>query len=518
MDSRVVLGVILFVICHASLVEGYGSGAPSTSCVTMTPGHLNPNNEPINPSSDPSPYSLAVDKTMVRIGGTVRVTINHVNGVTFRGFLLQARLAADGSSTVPIGTFSTSVENTKTTTCTATDDSVTHENTEIKPEGMAVTWMAPSTEFGDIKFVATVAENHDVFWVGHESSTVSYDPTGQFTCPTWFAPWGRKCYYFQGAHQSLALAEHTCRAVNRDALPVLVESQAEGDFLKGKLKEHDPATHEGFWLRCKDDTTEGQWTCDSSSNYWNSAGDNLGFWDWRNGEPGGDTDENCLVIDFDGKLRSVLCQLLLSFNAAACELTMVTAPTVTPAPTGPSENSTEEPEPTTQSDHTCPTWFEPWDRNCYYFQGAHQSLALAEHTCTAVNMEALPVVVESQAEADFLKDKLNADFNPATHDGFWLRCTDNTTEGKWTCDNSTNYWNSTEDNQGFWDWRNGEPAGDPDKNCLVIDFDGKLRDVPCQLYFSFNAAACEIGSSASWIVPSLSAMMSLLVVVFALYY
>ncbi|XP_072033193.1 protein SpAN-like [Amphiura filiformis] len=119
------------------------------------------------------------------------------------------------------------------------------------------------------------------------------------------------------------------------AIPVLVESQAEADYLKGKLKaDHSPASHDGFWLRCKDNRVEGQWTCDSSSNYWNSAGDNKGFWDWRSvgsTEPDGGTAENCLVLDFDGKLRDVPCQLTTSFNAAACEITMVA---VTPAPTG----------------------------------------------------------------------------------------------------------------------------------------------------------------------------------------
>ncbi|XP_072039606.1 putative defense protein 3 [Amphiura filiformis] len=192
MDSKLILTALVFVVCHTSSVEGYGTGAPPAACVTMVPGHLNSTtSDPINPSDDPSPYSLDVDIEMVGKGGTVQVTIK---GSTFRGFLLQARLA-DGSSTDPVGTFSTSVENTKTTTCTATDDSVTHANTEIKPDGTTVTWMAPSMEFGDIKFMATVAENHDVFWVGHESSTVSYDPTEPTAEPepttqsaTWIVP------------------------------------------------------------------------------------------------------------------------------------------------------------------------------------------------------------------------------------------------------------------------------------------------------------------------------------------
>ncbi|XP_072039607.1 putative defense protein 3 [Amphiura filiformis] len=175
MDSRLVLAVLVFVVCHTSLVEGFSSGAPLSACVTMTPAHLYNSNasRPIDPEDGPSPYSLQVDKLMVRKGGNVQVTIN---GGSFQGFLLQARLA-DGSSTVPVGTFSTIVEETKITTCTAAADSVTHSSKTNKTDGMTVTWMAPNMEFGDIKFVATVAEKHCVFWVGHESSTVSYDPT-----------------------------------------------------------------------------------------------------------------------------------------------------------------------------------------------------------------------------------------------------------------------------------------------------------------------------------------------------
>ena len=40
-------------------------------------------------------------------------------------------------------------------------------------------------------------------------------------------------------------------------------------------------------------------------------------------------------------------------------------------------------------------------------------------------------------------------------------------------------------------------------NCLILNFDGLLSDVACQLYFSFNVAACEITTSeASTAQPS----------------
>ncbi len=59
-----------------------------------------------------------------------------------------------------------------------------------------------------------------------------------------------------------------------------MEGESEAAYLKGKLTTLgiSPASHDGFWVRCQDDITEGQWTCDGSSNYWNSDSDNKGFW------------------------------------------------------------------------------------------------------------------------------------------------------------------------------------------------------------------------------------------------
>ncbi|XP_072040247.1 zonadhesin-like isoform X2 [Amphiura filiformis] len=136
---------------------------------------------------------------------------------------------------------------------------------------------------------------------------IQVDYTGecstQFSCPNYFEKWGNKCYAFQGAHQSLTLAEHTCRARNSDAKTVLVESQDEAKFVAAQLTDAEKAAHEGFWLRCDDKVVEGQWTCINSSNYWNSPDDNQGFWDWLNTEPDYNTDKNCLLLGFDDKLR-----------------------------------------------------------------------------------------------------------------------------------------------------------------------------------------------------------------------
>ena len=57
----------------------------------------------------------------------------------------------------------------------------------------------------------------------HQTFTITYYYyyyySGQdFDCPVFFEAWGNKCYYFQGAHNSFALAEFTCN--NLAATPV----------------------------------------------------------------------------------------------------------------------------------------------------------------------------------------------------------------------------------------------------------------------------------------------------------
>ena len=64
-------------------------------------------------------------------------------------------------------------------------------------------------------------------------------------------------------------------------LQIVVEDQDDVDYLASKNSEFDAGGYEGYWLRCKDDEVEGQWTCGDSPNYWNSDVDNQGLWGKR---------------------------------------------------------------------------------------------------------------------------------------------------------------------------------------------------------------------------------------------
>ena len=59
---------------------------------------------------------------------------------------------------------------------------------------------------------------------------------------------------------------------------MVIEDQYDVDYLVSKNSDFSTADHEGYWLGCRDDDVEGQWYCEDSSNYWNSASDQLGLW------------------------------------------------------------------------------------------------------------------------------------------------------------------------------------------------------------------------------------------------
>ena len=74
---------------------------------------------------------------------------------TFRGFLIQGRLAADG--TTPVGSFDEDnlPNNTRLSSCTPNDISVTHDNMpqpRVEFTMLGFYWTAPSAGTGSVQF------------------------------------------------------------------------------------------------------------------------------------------------------------------------------------------------------------------------------------------------------------------------------------------------------------------------------------------------------------------------------
>ncbi|XP_035661462.1 putative defense protein 1 [Branchiostoma floridae] len=89
--------------------------------------------------------------------------------------------------TTPVGTFSSAPTDTKTTTCTAADSSMTHANTNEKQD-ITLTWNAPAAGAGSVQFIATVAEAKVTYWMNITSTEVTEGSASgaSFAKPTFY--------------------------------------------------------------------------------------------------------------------------------------------------------------------------------------------------------------------------------------------------------------------------------------------------------------------------------------------
>ncbi|XP_078656032.1 putative defense protein 3 isoform X2 [Branchiostoma floridae x Branchiostoma belcheri] len=160
--------VVVVLASALCVCTAFPFGAPKGACVDMTPGHIYFNLTRVSPQGTASPYRIAVGSNQYMPGGTVKVMIV---GPAFQGFLLQARHNGNAG---PVGSFSNAPTNTKAVQCTAENDSMTHANPNTK-QNITLTWTAPSDARADIMFIATVAQEKNVFWLNNTSPMVTLD-------------------------------------------------------------------------------------------------------------------------------------------------------------------------------------------------------------------------------------------------------------------------------------------------------------------------------------------------------
>ncbi|KAK6165995.1 hypothetical protein SNE40_022792 [Patella caerulea] len=153
-------GFFLFLCTLVFTINAYPHGAPKSACVNQLPVHKN-----IMAQTTTPPYSIRVSGTTYKANQSLTVTISG----SFQGFLLQARTSG---GTTPIGTFSGPPTDTKIVQCSAKDDSWTHANNNIKNHS-SVLWNPPSVDVGDITFLATVANGHDIYWLNVRSDALT---------------------------------------------------------------------------------------------------------------------------------------------------------------------------------------------------------------------------------------------------------------------------------------------------------------------------------------------------------
>nr|XP_008115669.1 PREDICTED: low affinity immunoglobulin epsilon Fc receptor isoform X2 [Anolis carolinensis] len=116
--------------------------------------------------------------------------------------------------------------------------------------------------------------------------------------------------------------------------------------------------------------------------------------------------------------------------------------------------------------NSCPTKWAMKEKNCYYFSTEKKNWTDALWHC--VNQESDLVSIWSDEEQSFLKDNLNA----STH---WLGMTDIETDGKWRWKEGNLHVSTA-----FWD--KGEPERSQEKNCGIIQPNGRWSSAVCSLY------------------------------------
>ncbi|XP_066260415.1 putative defense protein Hdd11 [Euwallacea similis] len=149
--------VTLFSLVAAAW--GYSAGAPEGVCDDMTPKH------PVAPQKSAFPYKVALDKSEVKPGEEVLIT---VSGKPFKGFFVQVR-----EDYKAVGTFQIPGDHKfiKTVNCHGTKGSgATHKNA-VEKKNVELVWKAPA-KTGKYTVYVTVALDGGTFWVAKPSGTI----------------------------------------------------------------------------------------------------------------------------------------------------------------------------------------------------------------------------------------------------------------------------------------------------------------------------------------------------------
>ncbi|XP_065899813.1 reelin domain-containing protein 1-like [Dysidea avara] len=155
-----VVSLLLVTTAH-----GRPEGAPPEACAQIAPMHAG-----ISPSTDPLPYSVDLsDFTGDEYvpGDTYQITLSGgADNPNFRGFLIQGRVAADGS---PTGQFTGSA-GVSQPQCDG-DTAVTHVNNNEKTS-VTVMWTAPAAGTGAVIFRFAFVDMFVLFWANMETSAI----------------------------------------------------------------------------------------------------------------------------------------------------------------------------------------------------------------------------------------------------------------------------------------------------------------------------------------------------------
>ncbi|XP_075040403.1 putative defense protein 3 [Mixophyes fleayi] len=154
------LSLLLVLMTFCAVSVSYPTGAPISACQTMKPVHTG-----VFPQPNPAPYIFKINSSSYQPGKPIQVQIL---GPAYRGILLESRTFAQ---TTLFGKWLQPPNNTRILPCPKYPvGAITHANTNFKDQSTTYIWMPPESSCPPVLFfIATVAESHDVYWLGIQS-------------------------------------------------------------------------------------------------------------------------------------------------------------------------------------------------------------------------------------------------------------------------------------------------------------------------------------------------------------
>nr|CAD7407602.1 unnamed protein product [Timema cristinae]CAD7429442.1 unnamed protein product [Timema monikensis] len=145
----------LLVAVLPLLAQCFPDGAPIDACVKQRKNQ--PHHGQAKPQTGPRPYSIIATSETYSPGAEIAVTIQGLQGATFRGFFLQAR---DVETDEWIGTWDAAENTSGLPECSA----ITHADNRDKLQATLV-WTAPAQGSGNVYFTGSVVKDFANFWV-----------------------------------------------------------------------------------------------------------------------------------------------------------------------------------------------------------------------------------------------------------------------------------------------------------------------------------------------------------------
>ncbi|XP_067846092.1 putative ferric-chelate reductase 1 [Heptranchias perlo] len=162
-----IAGMFAVLSIFVEPVVGYGNGQVAVACDTMTPKHGS------FPQKSSSPAIITVDKNVFSPKDQIKVTLTvRQSGTSFQGFFIQARDAADLNGG-PVGTFTLIDKKSQLLTCGGVKDSAVSHTSSSGKHTIVVLWNSPATKPDHVRFLATVVQKFNIYWVKLHGPVVS---------------------------------------------------------------------------------------------------------------------------------------------------------------------------------------------------------------------------------------------------------------------------------------------------------------------------------------------------------